>query len=60
MSGKAVKTCAVCKRTFEPASNRQKYCAQCGEVMKWRASGAAKRRSEEREREEKRSTAIWH
>ena len=54
------KPCAVCKRLFEPTNNRQKYCPKCGEMMKKRASGAAKRRSEERERARKQSSARWY
>ena len=42
------------------SNNRQKYCLKCGKMRRERSSAIAKRRSEEREREKKRSSAIWH
>ena len=60
MSEKQIKVCAVCKRLFEPTGRNQKYCPKCGKMRRERSSAIAKRRSEEREREKKRSSAIWH
>jgi len=33
---KGAKNCAVCGNLFEPKSNRQKYCANCGDEVKRR------------------------
>ncbi len=60
MATEQTKTCAICKRPFHPTNNRQKYCPKCGKMRRERSSAIAKRRSEEREREKKRSSAIWH
>ena len=60
MTTEQTKTCAICKRAFEPTGRNQKYCPKCGKMRRERSSAIAKRRSEERERGKKRSSAIWH
>lgn len=60
MTTEQTKTCAICKRSFHPTNNRQKYYPKCDKMRRERSSAIAKRRSEEREREKKRSSAIWH
>ena len=60
MTTEQTKTCAICKQPFHPTNNRQKYCPKCGEEKRKRSSALAKRRSEEREREYKKTMAVHH
>ena len=62
MTTDKTKLCEVCNQPFQPTNNRQKYCPKCRQDAKQGAVAqpTLKRRSEEREREKKRSSAIWH
>ena len=59
MTTEQTKTCAICKRAFEPTGRNQKYCPKCGKMRRERSSAIAKRRSEEREREKNQNDRMF-
>ena len=60
MATDKTKLCEVCNQPFQPTNNRQKYCPKCRKIKEGAARAKAQRRYEEREREKKRSSAIWY
>lgn len=54
---KSMKECAICKKQFVPASNRQKYCTACRPAAD-RARGREKQRRYENNRKQNPNLAI--
>lgn len=50
VSGEGMKTCVRCSRPFVPGSNRQRYCAACGETAKKTRSREKQRRYRHRQK----------